>query len=133
MSYTYNPAAGTDKDKIRLLIPDRVELKYSPPAIFEDEEIALMLSTFSNDVLRTAAALCEVVAMDAAKQAIAISLPVGISINKSQIPGYFLQRSRNLTAMADKADQDGAEYIDYFDYEIDKFGYDVSEYLKWRT
>ena len=124
MSYTYDITGTAAKDKLRLIIPDRVNLGYDPPAVFQDEELATFLGIYGSIVLAAAGA-CEVIAMDAAKQAISVSLPTGLSFNKSQIPSYFLQRAKMFREQEMAV---GVEEVDYFDYHISPQGDDESEY-----
>jgi hypothetical protein len=124
MSYSYDLTRKNDVDKLRLMIPDRIYDGYDPPAMFEDEELEMLREQYG-DLFRTAAGACEIIAMDMAKQAIAVSLPVGMSINKGQVPSYFLQRAKTLYQ---NSVDSAYEVIDSFDYYINKFGYDLSEY-----
>lgn len=123
--YSYTPGSGSSTDQLRLMIPDRVDTLHNPPAMFCDEELKDLLGIYNGDVLETAASACEIVAMDRAKQAINFSIN-GMSVNKTSIPGFFLQRAKQLRERNDQLSS--GEEIDAMIYDVDNFGEDKTEY-----
>jgi hypothetical protein len=124
-TYTYNPSNGTLKDKVRLLIPDRPISRENDPAVFSDEEITLLASMHDNDPYLTAAAACEVIAMDRAKQAISFSIN-GMSVSKTSVPTFFMNRAKELKT---QVGTEPWEDISSVDYTIGPFGEDRSSYV----
>jgi hypothetical protein len=141
-TYNYTPGGTSDVDKLRLLIPDRLTNDYSPPAVFSDEELQSEMDIWG-DLFSAAASCCEQIAMDKAKQALLVSLEAGsggsaggrqlVSIDKRQVPGFFLKRADMLRQAAAG---EPVEYIDSFDYYVTRFGEDLSEYIggeRWKN
>ena len=134
MAYNYTPGGTSDVDKLRLLIPDRLNKDFSPPAVFSDEELNSEVSIWS-DIFQAAASCCQQIAMDKAKQAIYVQIEAGsagtgggrqtVTIDKSKVPGFFLKRADTLL----KASIEPFESIDSFDYLVTHFGEIESEYV----
>lgn len=123
-TYTYQPGSGTIRDRIRQLIPDRVNIKRTPPAMFDDNEIAQFYAE-DGDVRLAAASACEVVAMDEAKRQVSVSISSGMSISRSGA-NLWLQRAKQLR---DEAKKTPWEIIDSMDYDLSPFGEDNTRYI----
>jgi hypothetical protein len=124
-TFTYTAGSGTDKDKLRLLIPDRPVKGRAPEARFSDQELTDFLS-MGVTLFESAALACEVVAMDETKRMMSVSVNSGMSISRSGSPAFWLQRAK---ALRENELKTPWEYIDSVGYEIDGFGRDHSEYL----
>lgn len=133
-SYNYTPGGTSDVDKLRLLIPDRLNPDLQPPGVFTDEELEAEMGIW-DDLFLAAASCCEQLAMDKAKQAIILTLEAGsggssggrqlVTIDKRQVPDFFLKRA----ALLREAAINPVEYVDSFDYFISRYGEDWSEYV----
>jgi len=127
MSYTYNEAVSSDKDKVRLLIPDRPDNQYNPPAIFQDEELVGLVNMFGS-VMRAAAEACDIIGTREAPDAIRFRLATELSIDAQKVPEYFKNRASMLREQADKIDEGPFESIDYMEYDILHNAHDDSHY-----
>lgn len=125
LTYTYTPRSGNNRDKLRLLIPDRPVKGRDPEARFSDQELEDILE-ISGTLPEAAATACEIVAMDETKRMISVSINSGMSISRSQSPSFWLQRAK---ALRDNELKTPWEYVDNMDYAIDGFGRDVTEYM----
>lgn len=133
-SYNYTPGGSADVDRLRLLIPDRLNENFLPPAVFSDEELTSEMEIW-DDLFYAAASCCEQIAMDKAKQAITMTLEAGsggssggrqlVTIDKREIPKFFLDRAKMLREAASNP----VEYVDSFDYTVTRYGEDKSEYV----
>lgn len=125
-SYTYDESFPSDKDKIRALIPDK--LNSNGVAYLSDEQINLVLSTQSNLRLATAEC-CEIIASKLAPDAVSYTITTGggTQMNSQTGPSYFLRRAKQLRDDESK----GQPFFssDNFDYAVDKFGVDTTEYV----
>jgi len=127
-NYTYTPGGNTNVDYLRLLIPDRLNNDVLPPAVFTDEELDAEIVLWG-DLFSAAASCCEQIAMDKAKQAMIVTLEAGsggsaggrqlVSIDKRQVPKFFLDRAK---ALKEAAVNDVGENVDSFDYYVTHFG-----------
>jgi len=88
MTFSYNSALTTDKDKVRMLIGDKVDAGH----MFEDEEINAMLLTISN------VNLCAAYLLDSAASSFARKADKSIGQTRIMMSQAFA----NLTAMADR-------------------------------
>lgn len=120
MSFTYTPGSAGNRDKLRLLIGDTSGDSY----IFENEELDLALSIEGSNVYQAAAMCCRSIATSRAKQAIAVKIMGDISIDKTKIPGFFMD-------LADKFEKrtqsEPVVFTDSFLVDIDNLGIDRSE------
>jgi len=120
MSFTYTPGSARNIDKIRLLIGDTDGDTY----IFEDSELNMALSLVDSDLNQAAAVCCRSIATSRAKQAIAVKIMGDISIDKTKIPGFFME-------LADKFEKrtqsEPVVFTDSFLVDIDNLGIDRSE------
>lgn len=133
-TYNYTPGGTSDVDKLRLLVPDRPNKDFTPPAVFSDEELDAEMSIWS-DLFLAASSCCEQIAMDKAKQALYVQIEAGsagtgggrqvITIDKRQVPKYFLDRAKMLKEAAVEA----YESIDSVDYLVTHFGEVEGEYV----
>jgi hypothetical protein len=133
--YTYTPGGTSNVDYLRLIIPDRLNDDLRPPAVFTDEELEASL-TLWGDIFSAAASCCEQIAMDKAKQAMVVTLEAGsggsaggrqlVTIDKRQVPTFFLQRAKELKQAAQDA---VAEHVDSFDYLVNHYGEIVASYV----
>ena len=125
LTYTYTAGSGNDKDKLRLLIPDRPVKGRDPQARFSDQEINDLL-TVGGTLYEAAALACEIVAMDETKRQMSVSINSGMSISRSGTPAYWLQRAKTLREIDIATPW---EFIDSVGYDVDGYGRDHSEYL----
>ena len=125
-AYNYVPGSGTSRDRIRLLIPDRIRKGKQPPAVFDDNEINDLFVEYGT-ILSAAAGACEIIAMDEAKRQLSVNISSGMSISRNGA-SLWLQRAKQLRD-AEKAIAGPWEFIDSVSYEIDQFGRDHSHYV----
>ena len=90
MAFSYNPAAIISRDRVRLLIPDRV----TPDHIFEDEEITAFLA-MESDVWSATAAALETIASDQAMVLKVMKL-LDISTDGAKVSDALLARAQML-------------------------------------
>lgn len=123
MAFTYDPT--TNRGKVRLRIGD-TNTSDATLQIFTDAEIDAFLTMKSSNVAAAAASACRAIAADSARSAVAWSIPFAASMNKQQVPKYYMD-------LADKFDieamSDAAEYVQNVDDRIDRFGNDQTEYF----
>jgi hypothetical protein len=124
-TFSYNESYPTDKDKVRGLIPDK---PVNGIAYLSDQQINLVLASQSN--LRLAVAeCCEIIASKLAPDAVsyAITTGAGTQINNQIGPSYFLRRAKQLRDEESR----GQPFFssDNFDYSVDKYGTDGTEYV----
>lgn len=134
-TYNYTPGGTSDVDRLRLLIPDRLNPDYLPPAVFSDEELDSSMAIWENLFL-AAASCCEIIAMDKAKQAILVTLEAGsggssggrqlVTIDKRRVPEFFLKRAAEFKAIVAS---EVIEYIDSFDYYVTHYGESLGDYV----
>lgn len=125
VTYTYQPGSGITRDRIRQMIPDRVNIQRTPPAVFNDQEIAQFFTEFG-DVLLAAAGACEVIAMDEAKRQLSVSISSGMSISRSSNASVWLQRAKQMREAAGKVPW---EFIDEAVVDYTVYGEDNSSYI----
>lgn len=123
-TFSYVPRSGTNKDKLRLLIPDRPVKNRDPQARFSDEELNDIFDV-AGDLTEATAVACEIIAMDETKRMINVSINSGMSISRGNTPTYWLQRAKQIRDAAVKVPW---EYIDNANYDIDGLGRDWTLY-----
>jgi hypothetical protein len=97
MSFTYDGTPNTDLERVRLEIGDTD----STEALFQDEEINEKLSQRANNVLLTAADLCEILARKFAR---AYDFETdGQSFKRSQMSAAYAKAAKDLRARAQGA------------------------------
>ena len=116
MAFTY--AIGTDRGKVRLLIPDRLASQY----MFEDDEIDWFLTAESSVVKKAAALALETMASDEAYVQKVIKL-MDLSTNGPAVADALLKRAAVLRAQADAEAEDalGADEFDYAEWVTNDF------------
>ena len=116
MAFTY--AIGTDRGKVRLLIPDRLATQY----MFEDDEIDWFLTAESSVVKQAAALALETMASDEAYVQKAIKL-MDLSTNGPAVAEALLKRAAMLRAQADAEAEDalGDDEFDYAEWVTNDF------------
>jgi len=125
-TWTYNDAFPSDKDKVRALIPDK-QAKNNK-FMLSDQQINLVLSTQSN--LRLAVAeCCDIIAGLLAPDAVSMTITTGAgqTVNSQMGAGYFLRRAKQLRD--DESKGQPFFSMDAFDYSVDQYGRDNSEYV----
>jgi len=90
MAFSYNPTAVTARDRVRLLIPDRV----TPDHIYEDEELDALLD-LEDDVWSAAAAALESMASDQAMVLKVMKL-LDVSTDGARVSDALLARAEKL-------------------------------------
>jgi len=116
MAFTY--AIGTDRGKVRLLIPDRLATQY----MFEDDEIDWFLTAESSVVKQAAALALETMASDEAYVQKAIKL-MDLSTNGPAVADALLKRAAMLRTQADEEAEDalGDDEFDYAEWVTNDF------------
>lgn len=94
MSWSYNPALATDKDKVRFLVDDTDTLDQ----LLTDEEINFALSQWGN-IYRAGGALCETLALKFAKQ-IGILDTRGVNWDPAKQADKYRDLAKTIKAMA---------------------------------
>lgn len=116
MTFTYTDLS-TDAQKVRLLVPDRVEAT----AVFSDEEIAAFLA-LEGGVYRAAALALETIAADTA-MTLRVTETLGLKVDGARASDALLKRAAELRKRADEAgSQDGALW-DIAELVVDPFSY----------
>ena len=125
MSFTYDIALSASRDILRFLVQDTSLTTY----VYEDEELDGLIALEPN--LYQAAALALRAKLPQYIQR-AISYSIGttgngiLAINRKDIPKYFMGLIENYE---EKAMSVPEEYLDSFDYSIDAYGRDMSQYI----
>ncbi len=126
----YSLSAGTDEGKVRVLIQDVTSV--AVPVIFvdyyfEDVEITALLDLNESDVWAAAADCAFALAARFAKEAIIIGLgKQDIYIDKKKKSEYFLTLGKTLQS---KSAGGITEFVDSFNYNVDIYGNDLTEYI----
>lgn len=125
MAFTYDPS--TDRGKVRRNIGDK-DTATAANQMFTDAEIDSFLDSASNDVQLATAYALRAMAADPSMRAIVwrVMSTDGMEIDKSEVGAQLREMASEWEARADNAP---AEEIDSFDYDIDTFGDDRSEYI----
>ena len=116
MAFTYDPT--TDRGKVRLIVPDRVDTGH----VFTDAEIDTFL-TMEVDVRRSAALALETIASDEAMVLKVIKLG-DLSTNGAQLSEALLKRAAALRTQAEDAEaaEDGGAF-DVIEMVPNQFAY----------
>lgn len=122
MAFSYNPDNATERDKLRLVLGDTDGDDY----VFEDSELDIFLNLEGSNLNMAASRACRAIAVNKSKQAMAITLVSGLSIDRISMPDLFLR----LAEKFESADLNiPKEYMDSFAVEISDYGEDNSEYV----
>lgn len=125
MSFSYDTALGTARDRVRFYTTDTVQ----SGAIFSNEEIDGLLSVWTDELLAAAYALRNRAVYFAAR---AISFSVGagnndsIRVDRRNLPKFYMDLADTLERRAMTTPD---EQIDSVAFHIDAFGRDQSEYI----
>ena len=120
MSFTYTPSTKSNRDVLRLMISDTDQDDH----IFEDEELDIIL-TQEPDLNMAASFCCRSIAINQARQAVAIKIMGDVSIDRTKIPKFFIDLSDKFEKREINAP---ISYTDSYLYGIDHLGFDISEY-----
>lgn len=116
MTATYDAAAGADKDKVRLLIPDTD----IDDAVFDDDEVALFLKLESDSIRRAAA-----MALETAASNEALTLKVMKSLDRTtdgaKTSDALLARAKRLRDLADEEDINTDGGLEVIEWIVDPF------------
>jgi hypothetical protein len=125
MSFSYDTANPTNMHKVRALCGDTIDAGH----YLEDGDIDIFLALENNDIRLAAAMACESIAGKLAEKQTSYSLGLEGNVSVSTNPGAktFLEKAQRLRDAATKNDP----FINFsnYDYEINEFGEDVSEYV----
>ena len=126
MSFSYDVALTTEKDRLRFLLSDRIEAK----AVFSDEELGGILNLQGN-VFLAAALLAYNRATALASLGIQYNIGAGIRdsmmVDRRSVPKFWMDLSKKMEEMA--ITQDGNyEFWDRAVFEIAPDGRDWSDY-----
>lgn len=113
----------TSRGRVRLLAAD-VDTTKAANQIFTDSEIDAFLALANQNVWQAAAHACRSIAASRARVAIAYRA-LGTSIDMKEIPKHFMA----LAEAYEKRAMEPSEEIDSMDYEISRWGRDLSEYV----
>lgn len=125
MSFTYDAALSTARDRVRFYTTDTVQAS----AVFSDEEINGLLGLYGDELLAASWALRNRAVYFAAR---AISFSVGagnndsIRVDRRSLPKFYMELADNLEL---RSMGTPGEFIDSVDFYIDDFGRDRSEYI----
>lgn len=120
MSFTYNLPHSTLTDKVRFFAQDTV----AASAIFQDEEIATLLTENSNDPRLAAADGLEAYATLLARNAIRYTV-TGFSMDRTATVNQLLQTAQRLRESAEIP----FEFESVADHYVDSAGIDRSNYM----
>lgn len=124
MSFTYDPTLTTSKDKVRFFTGDTDPLSI----IYTDEELNGLLNIESNFYFASAQAI-RARSSKFVTKAISYSVGAGsndsIRVDRRTIMDNFLKLAQKYEDWAITSPEEG---FDRFDFSIDPFGRDVSEY-----
>lgn len=101
MTFTYDIAGAALRDKLRLHIGDTGG--EAAKFVFHDEELDTLLALDESDLLVASARACRIMATDAAKRAIMLTMP-GVTITSTEI-------SRRYMELADKYEAQAAQRV----------------------
>ena len=125
MSFSYDTALGTARDRVRFYTTDTVQ----SGAIWTNEELDGLLAAWP-DELRAAAYALRNRAVYFAARAISFSVRAGdnasFQVNRSNLPKFYLDLATNLEQQALATP---GEYIDSVAFRVEAFGRDRSEYI----
>jgi hypothetical protein len=126
MSFSYDPASPTTRDKLRLLCGDTKSINNNH--FLEDVDYDLHIVMESN-LLLAAANCCDSIALKFADQESSYNLGVSgsVSVSKQSMSRIFQDRAKKLREEAFK--EDTVLDINSFDNLVDEFGQDLSEYV----
>ena len=124
MSFSYNMTLSTNEDKLRLLLADTV----AASAIWTNEELTGVL-TMEPNVYMAGALLARSRAAatipGAWSYTVAAGVRTSLAVDRRRKPEFWLMLAKALEA---KAFSVADELFDVFDFVIDVYGRDVSEY-----
>lgn len=127
MAFTLDPT--TDRGKVRLLVGD-TDTATVANQIFTDAEVDAFLDLEGNNVYAAAAAAASSIAASSAKSAIAWrALGNELQVDKKEVPSHYSALADKYRERASGAMSGPSEEIDSFDYRLDDFGGDLSEYV----
>lgn len=97
MTYTYDITGASTRDQLRLHIGDTGQgvAKFA----FHDEELDSILSLESSDLLMSAARACRILATDAAKRAVMLTVP-GVTITATEVSRRYMEMADTFEAQA---------------------------------
>lgn len=129
MSFSYDSTLSSTRDYLRFLLDDKVEAT----AQFQNEEIDGVIARYgsSADIYFLAYELAMNQYTQATRQAIDYAVGVTgvnevVSIDRRKIPEFWLKLAEHFKTQIAATPH---EVIDTFDFVIDSYGRDVSEYV----
>ena len=124
MAFTADPT--TDRGKVRLLVYDTTE----SGAAFTDADIDAFLELNSDSVLYAASDACRSLAARNAPSAYYLRLEGALSLDKKDIPKFFLNLATSFMQKASGGPDGVTEFIDSYAIDITNLGVDKSEYIE---
>lgn len=128
MSFSYDASLSTFKDRVRFFSGDTVENDDSA-----DDESLAALETYEPNVFLAAAHVAENIGLKIARRAVLIdsaaNVQGGIRVDRRQQPEWWFKRAESLRDRAVNAAMNADELIQVFDFEVDDYGIDNSEYI----
>lgn len=125
MSFSYDTALGTARDRVRFYTTDTVQ----SGAIFSDEEINGLLSVWTDELLAAAYALRNRAVYFAARS-ISFRIEAGsggsVQVDRKILPRFYMELADTLER---RAMTTPGEFIDSVAFHVDAFGRDQSEYI----
>ena len=127
MSFNYDPTLPTFKDRVRFFSGDTVQIADSS----NDEEITA-LENYEPNLFLAASHVSENIGMKIAQRAVLIDTAAnvqgGIRIDRRLQPKWWFARSASLKDRATNPMMNADEIIQSFDFDIDVYGLDWSDY-----
>lgn len=128
MSFAYNSSLPTFKDRVRFFSSDTVENADSNG----DEELAA-LETYEPNLFLAAAQACDNIGLRISRRAVlydtAANVQGGIRVDRRTLPKWWFDRAKELRVRATDPAMNVDEIIQSFDFDIDAYGNDWSDYI----
>ena len=128
MSFSYDSALSCFQDKVRFFAGDTVETSESP----SDEEL-IALEALEPNVFLAAAQICEIIGSKLGRKAIeydtASNVQGGLRVDRRLQPRWWFERAKSLKDRATNVAMNADEIIQYFDFCVDTYGVDDSDYI----
>ena len=121
-----NNTATLINSKKALSIPGSA---FEPTGRRKTDKAYLGLISIRDSVWLAAADLCRALAAKYAVKGFSFEIPGAIKLDKKEVPKFFIGLASKYEARANSSADGIAEFIDSFDFDINDFGEDISEYV----
>lgn len=127
MSFSYDTSLASFKDRVRFFSGDTVSI----PDSNGDEELAA-LESYEPNLFLAAAQACENIGLRVGQRAYltdtAANVQGGLRVDRRQQPKWWFDRAKTLRDRATNPAMNADEIIQTFDFDVDVYGFDWSEY-----